>query len=66
MSKTKNILFICSANKDRSKTTEDYFSEKYPDFNFRSAGTGIKLCYKLGTNPLKAEDIEWADTVYTM
>jgi predicted protein tyrosine phosphatase len=46
----QNILFICSANKDRSKTGEDYFAEQYPDLNFESAGTNQKTCNQLGTN----------------
>ena len=61
-----NILFVCSANKDRSKTAEDYFSEIYPDLNFKSSGTNLKLCHQLGTNPISEEDIEWADTIYVM
>ena len=41
---TKTILFVCSANKQRSKTAEDYFSSKYADFHFISAGTNRKIC----------------------
>lgn len=62
----KNILFICSANKQRSKTAEDYFSEKYPDFEFLSAGTNLKLCRKEGTNPLTEILLKWADFIYVM
>jgi len=40
----KTVLFICSTNKQRSKTAEDYFSSKYADFHFISAGTNIKIC----------------------
>lgn len=46
----KNILFICSANKQRSKTVEDYFCRKYTDFEFISAGTNSKICEQEGTN----------------
>ncbi|MFK7784349.1 MAG: phosphotyrosine protein phosphatase [Crocinitomicaceae bacterium] len=62
----KNILFVCSANKDRSKTADDYFSEKYPQYHVDSAGTNIKLCHKEGTNPMSEELAEWADEIIVM
>jgi len=55
----KNILFVCSANKQRSKTGEDYFSTIYPNRNFKSAGTNLKVCEKEGTNPLTEEMLIW-------
>jgi predicted protein tyrosine phosphatase len=63
-----NILFVCSANKLRSKTAEDYFSEKYvnTDNVFISAGTNIKTCLKEGTVPLEEWMLEWADYIYVM
>jgi len=61
-----NILFICSANIQRSKTAEDYFSVKYPDYNFDSAGTNAKICHQEGTNLVNDEMIQWADTIYVM
>jgi predicted protein tyrosine phosphatase len=62
----QNILFVCSANKQRSKTAEDYFSLSFKDLNFKSAGTNIKLCNKEGTNPLDMEMLDWADLVLVM
>jgi predicted protein tyrosine phosphatase len=62
----KNILFVCSANKDRSKTAEDYFSEKYSDHTFDSAGTNKKTCNQLGTNYIERRQLDWADRVYVM
>ena len=62
----KNILFICSANKDRSKTAEDYYSELYPSMLFDSAGTNKKVCIQLGTHYLAKEQLDWADTIYVM
>ena len=50
-----NILFVCSVNKIRSKTAEDYFS-----------GTNIKTCLKEGTNPLEKWMLEWADVIHVM
>lgn len=61
-----NILFVCSANKMRSKTADDYFSSKYPSINFNSAGTNHKKCQEEGTNPLEEPLLEWADVVYVM
>jgi len=61
-----NILFVCSANKQRSKTASDYFSEKFPDFEFDSAGTNHKICHKEGTQPLTFELMEWADIILVM
>ncbi len=61
-----NVLFVCSANKLRSKTADDYFSAKYTDINFLSAGTNHKICNKEGTTPLEEEMMEWADVVYVM
>ena len=62
----KNILFVCSANKQRSKTAEDYFSAKLPEFNFLSAGTNQKICEQEGTVFLTEDLIEWADMVLVM
>ena len=63
---SQKILFICSVNKQRSKTAEDYFSSKFPDLEFQSAGTNINQCEREGTNPLRLYMIEWADIIYVM
>ncbi|WP_296381674.1 phosphotyrosine protein phosphatase [Winogradskyella sp.] len=62
----QKILFICSANKQRSKTASDYFSEKYNHIEFDSAGTNHKICNKEGTQPLTEELMDWADLVIVM
>ena len=64
--KNRSILFVCSANVDRSKTAEDYYSAKYPDIEFRSSGTNKSICFQEGTNYLDEEDLEWADVIYVM
>ena len=61
-----NILFVCSVNKQRSKTAEDYFSMHHPDLNFQSAGTNLKICQKEGTNPITEELLAWADIIMVM
>jgi len=67
MPKTKKkILFVCSANQMRSCTAEDMFAELYPDVEFDSAGTNIKTCNKLGTNPLDESMLEWCDKAFVM
>lgn len=63
---TQTILFVCSANKQRSKTAEDYFSAKYSDLRFLSAGTNIKICEREGTNPLTIDILENADLIFVM
>tara|TARA_R110002049_G_scaffold97782_2_gene238147 strand:+ start:678 stop:1004 length:327 start_codon:yes stop_codon:yes gene_type:complete len=60
------ILFVCSANKQRSKTAEDYFASKDRHHEFLSAGTNIKLCRKEGTTELTEGLLQWADKVYVM
>jgi predicted protein tyrosine phosphatase len=54
------------ANKDRSKTREDYFSEKHTNRNFESAGTNKKTCNRLGTNFIDLAQLDWADSIYVM
>lgn len=61
-----NILFICSANKDRSRTAEDHFSQIRPDNKYDSAGTNEKICFQLGTQYIEMEQLEWADSIYLM
>jgi predicted protein tyrosine phosphatase len=61
-----NVLFICTANKLRSRTAEDHFTEKYPIINFMSAGTDQKTCMSLRTTPLEEYMLEWADIIYVM
>ncbi len=60
------VLFVCSGNKQRSPTAEDYFSAQYPDMEFESAGTNHKFCQKEGTTPLTEDQMQWADLVVVM
>lgn len=61
-----NILFLCTANKNSSKTAEVYFSEKYPQYDIRSAGLSIKLCTKEKSTLATIEMLEWADKIFVM
>jgi predicted protein tyrosine phosphatase len=56
----KKVLFVCSANVDRSPTAEKIYRRE-PSLNVRSAGT---LSY--ARVPVSAELIEWADCVCVM
>lgn len=66
MKKISRILFVCSANVDRSKTAEAYFSTLYNDLDFKSAGTNFELCRQEGSTPLTTDLIEWADMIFGM
>lgn len=60
------ILFICTANVDRSKTAELYFSLKYPELFFKSAGTSKEYCSKEGSTLINQSLINWCDYVICM
>lgn len=60
------ILFICSANKDRSRTAEDHFAQQFPTLRFDSAGTNQKSCEKLGTTYLNEAQLQCADRIFVM
>ncbi len=62
----KHILFVCSANKDRSKSADDYFSQQFDDLEFKSAGTNQRICMQLGTQMIHEELLEWADVIIAM
>jgi predicted protein tyrosine phosphatase len=61
-----NILFVCSANKDRSRTAEDYFAKTYSEFSFDSAGTNKTICRKLGTTYISIDQLKKADKIFVM
>ena len=62
----KKVLFICSANKDRSASAELICTEKFPDISFDSAGTNEKICWQLGTVFVNQELVDWADLILVM
>ena len=57
------ILFVCTSNKDRSPALEAYFSEVYPDHQYRSAGVNEYFTGKHGTHYITVNDICWADII---
>ena len=61
-----NILFLCTANLNRSKTAELYCEKKYPQHNFKSAGLSERYC-KINSTTLCTENLlQWADSVFVM
>lgn len=59
-----NILFICTANIHRSRTAEDYYREKAPSHQYKSAGLSEKECVRNGSTLCTVEMLKWADIVY--
>lgn len=56
----EHILFVCTANVDRSRTAEDLYRHD-PRFDVRSAGTA-----PFAKTPLTRELLLWADRVFVM
>jgi predicted protein tyrosine phosphatase len=60
------ILFLCTANIQRSRTAEDHFHENYPEHSYKSAGLSEKYCKQHGTTVCTTELLDWADKVFAM
>ena len=58
-----NVLFICTANRDRSRTAEVYFQNKYPELRFRSAGINKYLSERHGGVHVKRYMLDVADRI---
>jgi predicted protein tyrosine phosphatase len=61
--KTK-ILFVCTANIQRSLTAEHYCKPLYPSMTFKSAGVSRKECERNGSTLCTVELLKWADQVF--
>jgi predicted protein tyrosine phosphatase len=61
-----NILFVCTANRDRSRTAEVYFQNKYPEHNIRSCGVNKYACEKYGGVPVQRYMLDFADRIICM
>lgn len=66
MGSSMKILFLCTANINRSRTAEDYFSKMVPGHEYRSAGLSEKYCTKHGTTLCSMKLLEWADLILVM
>jgi protein-tyrosine phosphatase len=56
----ERILFVCTANVDRSRTAEDLYRED-PRYEVLSAGVA-----SFATNPVTRDLLLWADRVFVM
>lgn len=56
-----NILFLCIANTQRSKTAEELFSASDKANTYRSAGLSGKYVQKTGSILCSDEVSQWAD-----
>ena len=56
----QRILFVCTANVDRSRTAEDLYAAD-PRYEVRSAGTA-----PFATRPLTRDLLQWADRIFVM
>lgn len=62
----KHVLFVCTANVDRSKTAQDFFSEQFGSIEFKSAGIDELQCKLMNSNFLTQELLDWANHVFVM
>lgn len=59
-----NILFLCTANIQRSRTAEDLCKAEVSEHTFKSAGLSERECHRNGSQLCTIELLEWADQVY--
>ncbi|MEH6446378.1 MAG: hypothetical protein V7784_20980 [Oceanospirillaceae bacterium] len=58
------VLFICTANIQRSLTAEHLFTTLYPQVEFRSAGVSKKECARNNSTLCTEQLLAWADTIF--
>ena len=59
-----NILFLCTANVQRSKTAQELFQAIDTSNNYKSAGLSKKYVEKAGTTLCNKDLLNWADKIY--
>jgi len=59
-----NILFLCTANIQRSKTAEELFRATNNKHQYRSAGLSAKYVQKANSTLCTEEMLQWADRIY--
>ena len=59
-----NILFLCTANLQRSKTAEELLRVLDTCNCYKSAGLSKKYVEKAGTNLCSEDMLDWADEIY--
>ena len=55
-----NVLFVCSANVDRSPTAEKIYAD-HPGWEVKSAGVGL-----YARTHVSADLVQWSDIIFTM
>ena len=58
------VLFVCTANIQRSLTAEHLFKSMYPLVQFKSAGVSRKECSRNNSTLCTDELLSWADVVF--
>jgi len=59
-----NILFLCTANKQRSRTAQELLGAVNKTHQYKSAGLSLKYVQKAGTTICTVEMLSWADKIY--
>ncbi len=59
-----NILFLCTANIQRSKTAEELFRAANKGHVYKSAGLSAKYVRKANSILCTEELLQWADRIY--
>ena len=59
-----NILFLCTANIQRSKTTEEVFRAANNNHQYKSAGLSEKYVNKANSTLCTEDMLKWADQIY--
>lgn len=62
--KNTKILFVCTANIQRSLTAEYYCRSIYPHIVFKSAGVSRKECERNNSKLCSVELLEWSDKIF--
>lgn len=62
--RSRRILFVCTANQHRSRTAEDLFRED-ARYEVRSAGTDVSA-WEPEERPVTEQLLRWADIVFVM
>ena len=60
------ILYVCTANVDRSPTAELIGRALFPDLEHRSAGTSESLCEEAESQFLSKKQVKWANHIICM
>ena len=60
----QRVLFVCTANIQRSLTAELYFRPIFPSIEFKSAGVSRRLCLLNNTTLCSEKLLAWSDVVF--